>query len=272
MFPRRSLHTETIMQLVSTRTDDVTRSAAEWQARVDLAAAHRLAVGHGFSEGIFNHFTLAVPGKDDRYYQIPFGLHWSEVTATVLMEVGYDGAVLSGEGEVEASAFCIHAPIHRLIPQHACVLHTHMPFASALARLAEPRLLPTGQTEIGFLDSIAYDDEYAGIALDPAEGERLAGVLGAERSVLVMASHGVLACGATVAEAYDRLYYFERACQVQLYAMWTGRPLKEVPPHIVARTLRQSANSPVYGGKPACEHHFAALKRLLDKSEPDYAE
>jgi ribulose-5-phosphate 4-epimerase/fuculose-1-phosphate aldolase len=245
---------------------------AEWQARVDLAAAHRMAVSHGFSEGIFNHFTLAVPGKNDRYYQIPFGLHWSEVTASCLMEIGYDGEVLSGEGEVERSAFCIHAPIHRLVAQHACVLHTHMPFASALARLEEPRLAALGQTEIGFLDTIAYDDEYTGLAMDPAEGERLARVLGPDRAVLVMANHGILACGKTVAEAYDRLYYFERACQVQLYAMWTGRPRKEVPAHIVARTLRQYAESPSYGGKPACEHHFAALKRLLDRTEPDYGE
>jgi ribulose-5-phosphate 4-epimerase/fuculose-1-phosphate aldolase len=260
------------MRLVEANRSGSAVDAAEWQARVDLAAAHRMAVSHGFSEGIFNHFTLAVPGKDDRYYQIPFGLHWSEVTASCLMEVGYDGAVLSGEGEVERSAFCIHAPIHRLVPQHACVLHTHMPFASALARLEEPRLAALGQTEIGFLDTIAYDDEYTGLAMDPAEGERLARVMGPERSVLVMANHGILACGKTVAEAYDRLYYFERACQVQLYAMWTGRPLKEVPSHIVARTLRQYADSPSYGGKPACDHHFAALKRLLDRSEPDYAD
>jgi ribulose-5-phosphate 4-epimerase/fuculose-1-phosphate aldolase len=259
------------MRLVETRRGSAIETA-EWQARVDLAAAHRMAVSHGFSEGIFNHFTLAVPGRDDRYYQIPFGLHWSEVTASCLMEIGYDGAVLSGEGEVERSAFCIHAPIHRLVAQHACVLHTHMPFASALARLEEPRLAALGQTEIGFLDTIAYDDEYTGLAMDPAEGERLARVLGPDRAVLVMANHGILACGTTVAEAYDRLYYFERACQVQLHAMWTGRPLKEVPAHIVARTLRQYAESPSYGGKPACEHHFAALKRLLDRTEPDYTE
>ena len=260
------------MRLVETSRSGSAIDTAEWQARVDLAAAHRIAVSHGFSEGIFNHFTLAVPGKDDRYYQIPFGLHWSEVTASCLMEVGYDGELLSGEGEVERSAFCTHAPIHGLVPQHACVLHTHMPFASALARLEEPRLAALGQTEIGFLDTIAYDDEYTGLAMDPTEGERLARIMGPERSVLVMANHGILACGKTVAEAYDRLYYFERACQVQLYAMWTGRPLKEVPAHIVARTLRQYAGSPSYGGKPACEHHFAALKRLLDRSEPDYAE
>jgi ribulose-5-phosphate 4-epimerase/fuculose-1-phosphate aldolase len=179
----------------------------------------------GFAEGIFNHFTLAVPGTEDRYLQIAFGLHWSEVTASSLMEVDYGGRVQSGAGEVERSAYCIHAPIHRLIPTAACVLHTHMPFASALTRLVEPRIAAIGQTEIAFLDCVAYDDAYPRLAFDPAEGERLAGVLGHENKVLFMANHGVLVVGATVAEAYDRLYFLERACQVQLYAMWTGREL-----------------------------------------------
>ena len=102
-------------------------AAAQWQARVDLAASHRLAVMHGFNEGIFNHFTLRVPGTNDRYYQIPFGLHWSEVTASCLIEVGYDGRLVSVSGEIERSAFCIHAPIHRLIPSAACVLHPTCP-------------------------------------------------------------------------------------------------------------------------------------------------
>ncbi|HEV2301234.1 MAG TPA: aldolase [Stellaceae bacterium] len=259
------------MRLVSAETDNPAHSAAAWQARVDLAAAHRLAVRDGFSEGLFNHLTLTVPGSDDRYLQIPFGLHWSEVTAGSFMEVGYDGKVLNGEGEVERSAFCIHAPIHRLLPEHACVLHTHMPFASALTRLEDPRIEAIGQTEIGFLDRVAYDSDYTGLALDPAEGERLAGVIG-HNKVLFMANHGVIVTGKSVAEAYDGLYYLERACQVQLYAMWTRRPLKRVPSEIVALTLRQYAQSPRYGGRPSCEHHFAALKRLLDKSEPDYAQ
>ena len=171
-----------------------------------------------------------MPGKPDRYYQIPFGLHWSEVTASCFMEVGFDGRVLAGEGEVEQSAFCIHAPIHRLVPKHACVLHTHQPYASALARLEEQEILAIGQTEIGFLDKIAYDDDYTGPALDPGEGERLAGVIGPDKKVLFMANHGVVSCGDTVAEAYDLLYYLERACQVQLYAMWTGRKLRQVGP------------------------------------------
>ncbi|MBV8936829.1 MAG: aldolase [Alphaproteobacteria bacterium] len=243
-----------------------------WQARVDLAAAHRLAEIQGLSEGIFNHFTFAVPGSDDRYLQIPFGLHWSEVTASCFMEVGYNGQLLSGSGEVEQSAYCIHAPIHRLIPGAACALHTHMPYASALTRLADQQIQAIGQTEIGFLNCVAYDAEYTGLALDPAEGERLASVLGPKNKVLFMANHGVLVVGETVAEAYDRLYYLERACQVQLYAMWTGRALKHVPPAVVEHTLRQYAASPNYQGKPACEHHFAALKRLLDRREPDYSD
>lgn len=255
---------------VSRKTDNTTADR-RWQARVDLAAAHRLAVWHGFNEAICNHFTLTVPGGADRYLQIPYGLHWSEVTAGCFLEVGYDGRVLNGSGEAERSGFCIHAPIHRLIPGAACVLHTHMPFASALARLEEPRIEAYGQTEIGLLDEIAYDDDYPGLALDPGEGERLARALG-DRKILLMAGHGALAIGETVAAAYNRLYYLERAAQVQLYAMWTGRPLKRLPAGIVAHTLRQYAEAPVYGGKPSCEHHFAALKRLLDRREPDYAQ
>ncbi|MCG8562045.1 MAG: class II aldolase/adducin family protein [Hyphomicrobiales bacterium] len=245
-----------------------TQDAAERLARVDLAAAHRLSVLHGFHEGIFNHLTLTVPGKTDRYYQIPFGLHWSEVTASCFMEVGYDGEVLKGSGEVERSCYCIHAPIHRLAPQAACVLHTHMPFASALSRLEDPRIKPIGQTEVGMIRHIAYDDVYTGLAFDPAEGERLAHVLG-DKTVLFMANHGVTVVGRTVAEAYDRLYYLERAAQVQLYAMWTGQPLKEIPPETVAHMTEQFTSGVAYEVSPA-QRHFDALKRMLDRQEPDY--
>jgi ribulose-5-phosphate 4-epimerase/fuculose-1-phosphate aldolase len=242
---------------------------AEWQARVDLAAAHRLAVMHGLNEGIFNHLTAAVPGKHDRYYQIPFGLHWSEVNASCFLEVGWDGTVLAGEGEVERSAFCIHAPVHELNRDAVAALHTHMPYASALTRLEDPRILPIGQTEIGFLDCVAYDDAYTGLAYDPAEGARLAKVLG-DRQVLMMVNHGVLVVGKSIADAYDRLYYLERACQVQLFAMWTNRPLKYVSDEVIERTRQQYRESPKYGPVPPDEQHFAALKRILDRREPDY--
>jgi ribulose-5-phosphate 4-epimerase/fuculose-1-phosphate aldolase len=257
------------MRLATVRTDTATQPDAETQARIDLAAAHRIAEMQGLSEGIFNHLTLAVPGRSDRYYQIPFGLHWSEVTASCFMEVGYDGTLLRGSGDIERSCYCIHAPIHELVPAAACVMHTHMPFASAVCRLDPPRIEPLGQTEIGFLDRVAYDDSYTGQAWDPAEGRRLADRLG-DKTVMLLANHGPLVVGRSVAEAYDRLYYLERACQVQIYAMSAGRPLKQVAPEIVEHTLRQYRDPPRFSAKPTWEIHFDALKRILDRRGDNY--
>jgi len=255
---------ESIEQSVDT---DV--AAAQWQARVDLAAAHRLCVKEGFHEGIFNHLTLRVPGRNDRYYQIPFGLHWAEVTASCFMEVDYDGVVQAGSGMVEQSCYCIHAPIHRLVPDAAAVFHTHQPYASALARLEDPRILPIGQTELGLMMVTGYDFHYDGPAFDPAEGERLAGIIG-DKKVLMMASHGIATFGKSVAEAYDLLYYSERVAQVQLSAMSSGRPLKFLPDEVVEKTFAQYRKSEKYGGRSSYHWHFDALKRMLDKSEPDY--
>jgi len=264
------------MQLKVEPTRQSDCSDTEWQARIDLAAAHRLAYMHGFSEGIFNHLTLIVPGRQDRYYQIPFGMHWSEVTASSFMEVGFDGKVKRGSGDVEQSAYCIHMPMHRAKPQQcAAVFHTHMPYASALTRLEDPRIKEIGQTEVIMMNKIAYDENYDGPAFDPAEGDRLAGVLG-DKTVLFMANHGVTTVGASVAEAYDRLYYVERVAQVQIYAMWTGQRLKPLSPAIVDKTKYTNSQDthadrkmPKYDPPPAVRH-FEALKRILDRKEPDY--
>jgi ribulose-5-phosphate 4-epimerase/fuculose-1-phosphate aldolase len=185
------------------------------------------------------------------------------------MEVGYDGERKVGEGEIELSCYCIHAPIHRLLPNAGAVFHTHMPFASALTRLEDQRFLAIGQTEVGTLIRTAYDDSYGGPAFDPAEGERLAGIIG-DKTVLMMANHGVATVGKTIAEAYDRLYYVERVAQVQIYAMWTGRPLKVLPQHVVDETVAEFQSGRTYGGKKPAQWHFEALKRILDRKEPDY--
>jgi ribulose-5-phosphate 4-epimerase/fuculose-1-phosphate aldolase len=245
-------------------------SIDERQARIDLAAAHRIAVRHGFSEGIFNHLTFVVPGHSDRYYQIPFGMHWSEVRASSFMEVGIDdGKVKRGAGEVERSCYCIHAPIHAALAHAKAVFHTHMPFASALTRLEDPRIKEIGQTEVGMMGEIAYDDEYTGPAVEPEEGKRLAKVIG-KKTVLFMANHGITTMGETVADAYDRLYYIERAAQVQIYAMWTGQALKKLPDAVVTRTKRDIGGAGLYKGPTPAQRHFDALKRILDREEPDY--
>jgi ribulose-5-phosphate 4-epimerase/fuculose-1-phosphate aldolase len=259
---------EIIMQQRSSTLADATVDAARQQVRIDLAAAHRLAHLQGLSEGIFNHLTARVPGADARYYQIPFGLHWSEITASCFLEVSYAGEVLAGEGEAELSGICIHAPMHRLAPHAGAVFHTHMPFASTLTRLEDQTLKPIGQTEAGMVKNIAYDEEYPGPAFIMEEGERLTRILGDKR-VLFLANHGVVTTGRTVAEAYDLLYYLERAAQVQVYAMWTGRPLRTLKQPAIDITAR-NIGGPQYYGKPHWEHHFNALKRMLDRKEPDY--
>ena len=257
------------MNFVSSKAQAQGHTDEQWQARIDLAAAHRCAVMHDLHEGIFNHLTFRVPGHDDRYYQIPFGLHWSEVRASSFMEVSFEGEVLVGEGEVERSGYCIHAPMHRLSKEAACVLHTHMPFASALSRLKDQRILPIGQTELGVAMQTAYDDEYTGPAFDPAEGERLLEAIG-DKKILMMANHGAATIGRTVADAYDRMYYLERVAQVQLYAMWTGQPLHVLSQEVIDKSIAAFKQSPTYYGRSNAEHHFDALKRMLDKEQPDY--
>ncbi|MBM86705.1 MAG: rRNA adenine methyltransferase [Rhodospirillaceae bacterium] len=243
----------------------------QWQARVDLAAAHRCAVMQDLHEGIFNHLTLRVPGVADRYYQIPFGLHWSEVTASCFMEVGYDGEVKRGEGLVERSAYCIHAPMHWTMSDADAVFHTHMPYASALTRLEDQHIQPIGQTELGTMMKTGYDETYDGPGIEPSEGERLAKACG-DNTVMLMANHGALTVGKNVAEAYDRLYYLERVAQVQLYAMWTGRPLRPLPEPVIEKTYATyQGNKMNYGDKSNAQWHFEALKRILDRKEPDYA-
>ena len=234
-----------------------------WQARIDLAAAFRWAVRHGLNEGICNHFSLDVGG--DRFLVNRHGLHWSEIAASNILLADFDGNVLEGEGEVEPTAFYIHSRIHRACPHAAVVMHTHMPHATALTLCENGRLEPCEQKALRFLPKIAYDDDYNGIALDNDEGDRIAAGLG-NKGILFMASHGVVVTGSTVAAAYDDLYYLERACQVQVLARQTGLPLRRLPKKVVDLTVEQSS-----GERPSAQMHFASLKRLLDREEPDYA-
>src|SRR6516165_5909595 len=245
------------------------RSDPRRQARIDLAACHRLAARFGLNEGIDNHLTLLVPGHSDRFYLAPFGLLWSEVKASDLMEVDFGGKVVAGRGLVEDTALHIHLPVHRLVPGARCVLHTHMPYATALGMLKDPRLHMAVQSAIGFHDDIAYV-EYNGLALDRDEGERLARALGG-KSVLMLRNHGVLVIGSSAAQAFERLYFLERACQAQILALSTGRSLRIVPRAVVEATVAQFRGCTDVGGVTRSELHFEALKRQLDRSEADYA-
>jgi ribulose-5-phosphate 4-epimerase/fuculose-1-phosphate aldolase len=247
-----------------------TSADAETSARVDLAACYRLADRFGLNEGIDNHLTLLVPGYSDRFLLAPFGMHWSEVKASDFLAVDFNGRVVSGQGSVEDTAMYIHQPVHRLSPQGRCVLHTHMPYATALCMLENPRLEMAVQSALGFYNDVAYDRTYNGLAFDVSEGERLARALGS-KSVLMMANHGVLVVGKTVPQAFERLYFLERAAQAQVLALSTGRPLRLIPDAIIQKTIEQFDAGGSVGGRDRADLHFDALKRVLDRSKSDYA-
>lgn len=231
------------------------------QARTDLAAALRLAARMGLHEGICNHFSYAVPGEN-RFLLNPHGRHWSEIRADDILLVDGAGKVLEGGGAAEVSAICIHAPLHRRHPRARCVLHTHMPYATALTAIADGTLEPVIQNALRFHGDVAYDREYGGLAQDLDEGERIARAMGDKR-VLFMANHGVIVVGESVAAAFDDLYYLERACQTQVLAMSTGRPLKRISDNLAATAFAEWAGR---DGSYA-RAHFEALKRLLDRDD-----
>ena len=245
--------------MLRTRDDDATI-----EARRDMAAALRWAAKLGLSEGICNHFSLVVPGRDDRFLVNPQGLHWAEMTAGSLLEVDGDGRVVAGEGNVEPTALYIHWRVHVRHPRARCVLHTHMPWTTALTSLADPRLRMVNQNSLRFFGRVACDDAYNGLALDGAEGDRIAAALG-DADVMMMGNHGVMVVGPSVALAFDDLYYLERAAQNQVLAMQTGRELAEVPTQMAQATARQMAADPAQAVA-----HLAALRRLLDREAPEY--
>jgi ribulose-5-phosphate 4-epimerase/fuculose-1-phosphate aldolase len=239
------------------------------EAKVHLAAAHRLAALHELEEGIDNHFTVTVPGRDDRYLILPFGFHWSEARASDMIVFDESGKTLEGEGVVELSAQCIHAPIHRICGARV-VMHTHQTWAVALNMLKNNRLLPASQTAAFFHGHIAYDDTYAGTADVIEEGERLAGVTG-RKHVLFMKNHGVLVTGDTVAQAYRRLYKLERVCRAQILAMSSGQPLEVLSDAIVAQVQAPPANDR-HSRSERERLFFEAMMRILDRENPGYAD
>ncbi len=239
------------------------------QAKTQLAAAHRLAVLHELEEGIDNHFTVTVPGQDDRYLILPFGLHWSEARASAMIVFDESGTTLEGEGAVELSAQCIHAPIHRICDVRV-VLHTHQPWALALNMLKDNRLLPANQTAAFFHGHIAYDDDYSGTADSLEEGERLAGVIG-NKQILFMKNHGVIATGDNIGQAYKRLYKLERVCRTQVLALSTGRPI-EVLSDDVVRRLQAPSGSDRHSRAERERLYFEAMMRVLDRELPGYAD
>lgn len=236
------------------------------QARIDLAACFRMAARLGMGEGICNHFSFVLPGHRDLFLVNPYGLAFAEVTASSLLICDFHGRVVAGEGQPEATAFFIHAQLHRLNPRATAAFHTHMPHATALCMLEGQPFAWAGQTSLKFYERLAVDEDYNGLALDATEGERIARAAGAA-DVLMLKNHGPLVLGPSIPEAWDDLYYLERAAEVQLKAMASGRPLQRVPHEVASAACRQM----LIGNAESARLHLESVKRQLVRTEPEFA-
>jgi len=234
------------------------------QARIDLTAALRTASRMGLSEGVCNHFSLEVPGEPDKFLINPQGLHWSEITPRDLMVVSSSGEVVDGKHVVEPTAFFIHFGVHK-VTRKKCVLHTHMPWATSLTLLEDPRLeTRANQNAMRFHGRIGYDMDFGGPALAADEGERIANAAQG-KDIVFMAHHGVMVCNDRIDYAFDDLYYLERSCMAQVLAQSTGKPLRLVSNEMAGKVCEQ-----IEGERQQSELHFSALKRILDRDEPGW--
>ena len=235
--------------------------------RTDLAAAFRWAARLNLHESIANHFSVAVNEAGSQFLLNPVGSHFSRMRASDLLLLdANDPATQQGANAPDPTAWTLHAALHRALPQARCILHTHMHHATVLCCLKDFEFLMLDQNACRFHQRIAYDRAYAGMALQADEGARVAALMDAGKSVLFMGNHGVIVVGPTVAQAFDELYYLEKACALQVSALATGRELALIPEAVAKTACSQWNDYPTRFS----ELHFTALKNILNLEEPDY--
>lgn len=248
--------------------------STERDLRVQLAAAYRIIDHFGWSELIWTHTTVRVPGPEHHFLINPYGYRFDEVTASNLVKVDLEGRIIGDPTqEINPAGFVIHSAIHMARRDVRCIMHTHTVAGMGVAAL-ECGLLPISMYALGYDGAVAYHD-FEGPSLDREERERLAADLG-DRDVMIMRNHGLLTCGETVAQAFVRMYRLERACQVQLAAQATGSPLV-VPPDAVRTVSRERSDvflkaegEEGYSRNPNPE--FDALVRLMDRKDSSFRE
>ena len=236
------------------------------QARIDLAAAFRWTARLDLHEGVANHFSLAINGSGTRFLINPNQRHFSRIKASELIEIdANDPETLAGPDAPDITAWGLHGGIHRHCPQARCVMHVHSNYATVLASLSDSRLPPIDQNTAMFFNRYVIDDDYGGLALED-EGNRCAKLLSdPKKHVMIMGNHGLLVIGESVADTFNRLYYFERAAGTYIQALQTGRELRVVSDDVAERTAQQLEAYPEQG-----ERHFTELKAILDYEQSDY--
>lgn len=247
--------------------------ADEWAVRLDLAACYRLVAHFGMADLVYNHITAAVPGSAEAGRKLflinHYGLRYTEITASNLVKVDLDGNLVDApEGaEINPAGYVIHACIHAARPDAKCVLHTHSRAGVGVSCLKEG-FVPLDQGGLQFLNAIAYHD-YEGMAVDTDEQERLVADLG-DKNAMILRNHGLLTCGASIPHAFRRMYYLERACQLQMDVLQTGRPINHPAGPVAEHTARQWQSGAAGIGAGEYTREWPALLRMLDEKDPSW--
>jgi len=238
-----------------------------WQERVDLAAAFRWAARLDMHEAVANHFSLAVNDSGTQFLMNPNQAHFSRVKASDMLLIdAQDAATLEGPDAPDPTAWGLHGGMHKACPHARCVMHVHSTYATVLASLADSRLPPIDQNACTFFNRVVIDEGYGGLAFED-EGARCATLMqDPKKKVMVMGNHGLLIIGDTVAEAFNRMYYFERAARNYILALQTGLPLRVIPEDIAEKTASELEQYPEQDIR-----HLAELKAILDDEGSNYA-
>jgi len=240
--------------------------AAMRQARIDLAAACRMAARLDWQEAVANHFSMAMSADGRQFLMNPLWRHFSRMRASDFLLLEVEAGVAPNSAPVDRTAWAIHGTMHAHLPRARCILHVHPPHATAWSCLADPGIRPIDQTSARFYQRVAIDTDYGGMADNVAEGMRLMRTL-ADKNVLIMGNHGVLVVGDTVAGTFDALYHLERACRTLLLAYSTGQPLRVLPDDVAEKTALAWERQ----DEQAAEH-FEQIKALLDATDSSYRE
>ena len=242
------------------------QNMTNWAERVDLAAAFRWTARLNMHEGVANHISLAINDNGSKFLMNPNQMHFSRIKASDLITVdANDPDTLTGPNAPDPTAWGLHGGIHRLVPHARCAMHVHSIFATVLASLRDSRLPPIDQNCATFFDRYVIDEGYGGLAFEQ-EGERCAALFSdPKQKVMIMGNHGVLVIGDSVAETFNRMYYFERACETYIRALQTGMELRVLPDDVAEKTAQELEDYPQQDIR-----HLAELKAILDSEGSDY--
>lgn len=237
-----------------------------YEERVDLACAFRWTARLNMHEAVANHFSLAVNDAGTQFLMNPNQVHFARIRASDLIMVdANDPKTLEGPAAPDPTAWGLHGAIHRACPHARCVMHVHSIYATVLASLQDSMLPPVDQNSATFFNRQVVDSQYGGLAFEE-EGERCSQLLSDPKvKVMIMGNHGILVIGDSVADTFNRLYYFERAAETYVKALWTGMPLRVLSDEVAEKTAVEIENYPAQA-----DRHLAELKAILDEQEPAY--